>query len=166
MKGFNDIIFRFTADVRLRYFQYKIINNVLFLNKQLFKMKIVNCENCSFCGKETEDIVHFLYKCKFSQEIWSKTMGWIFDCSQICVIFSMENILFGFQEQRNDALNCILIVIKYQLFWFKLNGKLPSFEMVKQKVIQYHNDEKYVFNVSGKQEKFHKKWLMLQALFS
>ena len=59
MKRFNNAIFRSTTDVRLRYFQYKIVNRILFLNKQLFKMKIVNSENFSFCGEEIKYIVHF-----------------------------------------------------------------------------------------------------------
>ena len=98
----------------------------------------------------------FLYKCEISKAIWFKTMGWIFDRTQTQIFFSMENILFGFQEQRNDALNCILIVVKHQLFWYKLNGKVPRFEMIKQKVTQCYNDEKYICNVSDKQEMFDK----------
>ena len=93
-------------------------------------MKIVNSENCYFCGKETEDIIHFFYKCEITKEIWSKIMRWISDRTQTQIVFCIENILFGFQEQRNDALNCILIVVKHQLFWYKLNGKVPRFEMI------------------------------------
>ena len=54
------IIFRFTPDIGLRYFQYKVVNKILFLNKQLYmyKMKIVD-EKCSFCKRELKDIVHF-----------------------------------------------------------------------------------------------------------
>ena len=48
MKRFNKAIFRSTTDVRLRYFQYKIVNRILFLNKQLSKMKIVNSEKNFF----------------------------------------------------------------------------------------------------------------------
>ena len=58
-KKIHIMIFRFTPDIGLRYFQYKVVNKILFLNKQLYKMKIVDDEKCSFCKRELEDIVHF-----------------------------------------------------------------------------------------------------------
>ena len=48
-----------TIDSHTRIFQYKILNNILYLNNRLFKMNIVNSELCSFCEAEPETIVHF-----------------------------------------------------------------------------------------------------------
>ena len=43
-----------TIDSHTRIFQYKILNNILYLNNRLFKMNIVNSELCSFCEAEPE----------------------------------------------------------------------------------------------------------------
>ena len=48
----------------LRLFQYKILNNILFLNDKLHIMNIVNNPRCTFCDTENETIVHFLCNCK------------------------------------------------------------------------------------------------------
>ena len=42
-------------DTATRMFQYKILNNILYLNKLLFKFKKVSTSSCSFCKlvKET-----------------------------------------------------------------------------------------------------------------
>ena len=37
-----------TTDTKLRNFQYKILNNILFLNKLLFRFKVVDSSVCSF----------------------------------------------------------------------------------------------------------------------
>ena len=42
------------TDTNLRMFQYKIMNNILFLNKLLFKFKKVPPPLCSFCNSADE----------------------------------------------------------------------------------------------------------------
>ena len=39
-----------TIDTTLRSFQYKILNNVLFLNKKLYTFGITNTSLCSLCN--------------------------------------------------------------------------------------------------------------------
>ena len=165
MRKYNIMIFRFTQDIRLRYFQYKILNRILFLNKQLFKMKIVNDDKCTFCGKELEDIVHFFYKCEISRKIWNETTNWIYERTQVRIEFTLENIIFGFEDKRNDALNCIVTLIKQQMFIYKLNNKIPSFNIMTKRVLQYYEDEKYIQIISGTYNKFLVKWQALQLLF-
>ena len=50
-----------TIDSYLRVFQYKILNNILFLNNRLFKMGKVDSSLCSFCKVTSETITHILW---------------------------------------------------------------------------------------------------------
>ena len=143
------MIFRFTPDIGLRYFQCKVVNTILFLNKQLFKMKIVDDEKCSFCKRELQDIVLFFCECEFTKQIWNKTSQWIYECKRLEIEFTKEKIIFGFEEKRNDALNCIVTLIKKQMFLEKLNDKTPVFGIMKKMIIQYYEDERYICNISG-----------------
>ena len=43
-----------TVDTKLRVFQYKILNNILLVNKMLFKFRKVESPLCSFCKAEDE----------------------------------------------------------------------------------------------------------------
>ena len=45
---------RVTTDTNLRMFQYKSLNNILYLNEKLFQFKIVSSPLCSFCDSENE----------------------------------------------------------------------------------------------------------------
>ena len=43
-----------TLDANLRMFQYKLLNNILYLNKMLFRFKKVDSPLCSFCDEEEQ----------------------------------------------------------------------------------------------------------------
>ena len=47
-----------TKEPSLRSFQYKILNNILYLNERLFKFNIVDSPLCSLCGAYNESIKH------------------------------------------------------------------------------------------------------------
>ena len=47
-----------TLDTKIRMFQYKIVNNILYLNQRLYYMKLVALPLCSLCKREVETISH------------------------------------------------------------------------------------------------------------
>ena len=54
-----------TKDSRLRLFQYKLLNNVLYLNKMLLRFGKIDSSLCFFCKMTDETPVHlFLHKNK------------------------------------------------------------------------------------------------------
>ena len=52
-----------TINMYLSSFQYKICNNILFLNKKLFVFWMRNTPLCSFCTKKDESLLHIFSKC-------------------------------------------------------------------------------------------------------
>ena len=62
---------RVTLDTNLRMFQYKLLNNVLYLNKMLFRFKKVDSPLCSYCNEE-ETLLHLFYSCLITKQIWNK----------------------------------------------------------------------------------------------
>ena len=59
-----------TLDSVLRAFQFKILHNVLFLNKKLFLFHKVPSPLCSFCNKEEETILHTFNFCPVTVNLW------------------------------------------------------------------------------------------------
>ena len=55
--------FRTTLDSKLREFQYKILNNIVFTNDKLFHFGLSQPPNCTFCNEEPESIEHLLSRC-------------------------------------------------------------------------------------------------------
>ena len=55
-----------------RCFQFKIINNALFHNSQLYKFGLVDSPKCSFCGMIDETSIHFFSECNITLDLWRK----------------------------------------------------------------------------------------------
>ena len=61
-----------TLDTKARMFQFKVLHNVLYANKMLFKFGKVTSPRCSFCKLHDETIMHLFYKCLIVKELWNQ----------------------------------------------------------------------------------------------
>ena len=60
-----------TSDPYTRYFQYKVLNNVLYLNEKLFLFGISETSKCSFCNQNNETIEHLFCHCFVAKALWN-----------------------------------------------------------------------------------------------
>ena len=108
---------RVTIDTNLQIFQYKILNNVLYLNEKLFKFKIVSSRLCSFCNSEDEIPVHLFYSCNQTKSRWSKFKELL--NSEILLLQNMlQSAFFGFPDNKEnfEIVNHLHLIFKYHLF--------------------------------------------------
>ena len=63
---------RATLSTKLREFQYKILNRILYTNDMLFKFKKIESPLCYFCENDVETIEHFLFLCPRVQVFWNE----------------------------------------------------------------------------------------------
>ena len=63
-----------TANSHLRCFNYKIINNVLYLNNKLFQFVKTQSPLCSFCHTEAETTPHVFHKCSVTKILWNQLL--------------------------------------------------------------------------------------------
>ena len=68
---FYTFLRKVTINTYLRSLQYKILNNVLYLNKRLHTFGLSNTQLCSFCKVEQEAICLLFYYCTNIQYIWN-----------------------------------------------------------------------------------------------
>ena len=61
-----------TLDTKTRIFQFKILYNVLYVNKQLYKMNLSVSPLCSLCLKEQETFTHLFLECSYSSKLWKE----------------------------------------------------------------------------------------------
>ena len=66
-----------TIESHTRCFQFKIINNALFLNSQLHKFGLVDSPKCSFCDMFDETSIHFFSECNITLNLWQKIKNWL-----------------------------------------------------------------------------------------
>ena len=67
---------RVTNETSLRVFQYKILNNILYLNNRLHKFGFVESPLCSLRNREPESILHLFCDCQETQKLWKSVQHW------------------------------------------------------------------------------------------
>ena len=107
-------------DTNLCMFQYKILNNILYLNKQFFIFNKKDTKLCSYCRLQDETTNQIFVKCKYAIKLWSNLRHC--QCSFDLPILNLKSATFGFFEIDPDLvilLNHILLLYKYYIYLSK-----------------------------------------------
>ena len=58
-----------TLKTKIRNFQYKLPDNVLYLNKKLYQFGKISQSKCSFCGLYDETLHHIFHEYTYAQNL-------------------------------------------------------------------------------------------------
>ena len=151
-------------DTNLRIFQYKILNNVSYLNEKLFRFKKTSCPLCSFCQSENETPIHLFYGRIKTNLLWYKFKKFL--KTKIDLPINTQSAIFGFlnNESNSDIINHLLLIFKYYLYDLRERKKL-NLEVLKNKIMEIYNIEiQLCLNDFKKTRKFRKKWKIISQL--
>ena len=109
-----------------RIFQYKILNNVLYLNKKLFLFGKSTVSTCSFCSNADEDPPHLFANCHETLALWASLKVALLPN---LVLPDLEEMfaLLGFYEAlplHFKLVNHILLLFKIYLYQSRDSGSL------------------------------------------
>ena len=108
------LVAKVTVSTNLRIFQYKILNNILYLNARLFKMHMVDSGLCSLCKSAEESVLHLFLECRISSALWLQVQLWctgVINLPDLCP----KIIYFGISSGTSDNLvlnNHIILLYK------------------------------------------------------
>ena len=88
--------FKTTLHTKLREFQYKILNRILYTNVMLFKFKKVDSPLCYFCEKELETLEHLLFYCPRVHAFWDEVTVMLNSQGITLKSPDIKDIVFGF----------------------------------------------------------------------
>ena len=105
-----------TLDFKTREFQYKCLNRIVFTNKVLYKMGIVDSPMCNFCGKSEESLEHLFLCCEISKIFWLLVTKWLKDYFINFHSLNSIDLTFGFFRKDFFVLNHIITICKQVIF--------------------------------------------------
>ena len=116
---------RVIIDTNLHIFQYKILNNVLYLNEKLSEFKIVSSPLCSLYNSENETSIHLFYSCNQIKSLWSKSQE-LLNSEILLPQNTAQSAFFDFPDKKgNFEIICHLhLIFKYYLLIICLFGKV------------------------------------------
>ena len=153
-----------TSDMYSRMFHFKILHNILYLNKALTHMQLVVSPLCSFCNITDETVEHVFSECSVIQDIWNELQFFLrpeIELGNLCKTSAYLGPPFG-----TDAIICHVYLI-FKIFVYKSRAnRTCSFEHLKNKIKMIRDIE---FNITFSDPKRRRKnmqtWISLAHKF-
>ena len=149
----------------MQSFQYKLLNNVLFLNEKLHIFGIKSSPLCSFCNLCDKTPLHIFYECDSIKCLWSDLVHY-FQNSLVLPILTPQTAIFWFLGSTNsDLINHIVLIFKLYVYrsrekqFIHINNLIVEIKSVK--VI-----EKVTTSNSKKTTAFKNKWHITNDIIS
>ena len=141
-------------DSELRYFQYKILCNVLYLNK-LFIFGKTDTKRCSFRNFEDETTVHLFANCTKTNILWANIKEFFNEDLKLPSV-TPKSVMFGFSDVDQDIFlvsNHILLLFKHFisrdsniLLFLRFFRNLQKVCIIEQKIGEESESKKELFH--------------------
>ena len=102
----------------IRIFQYKILNNILYLNRKISKFDQRVSHLCSLCLKEPEDRLHLFCQCEKTQVLWETLSNKVAGFLSLPTLEPEVAILgkWNLKTKENVLINHIVLLFKRFIF--------------------------------------------------
>ena len=96
-----------SLETKIREFQYKVLNNIVFTNEKFFKIKMIDSPQCTFCKNDIEFLEHLFSNCEIARSFCVALRSWFMECNINLEPLSVFNVLFGILiERRRRFCHC------------------------------------------------------------
>ena len=112
-----------------RIFQYKILNNIVYLNKHLHQFKIASTPLCSLCSSVNETVFHLFGECLLTIKLWKIVQKWSRTVRLVLPALNAKDSVLGFLTTKGIFIleNHVLLIFKMFLYRNKQNRNAVSF---------------------------------------
>ena len=116
--------FRTTLESKLREFQFKILNRIVFTNEKLFRFGLAESPSCAFCQTEVESVEHLLFSCRVSSSFWKHVLSWLRDNNISVDNLKEEDVIFGKFDIAEDFLLFNHIFLLRKIYIYSRNARM------------------------------------------
>ena len=152
-------LYKVTNIPKYRSFQYRFMHRAMVLNTHLHKWKITSSDQCTFCGKYQETILHLFFHCEETIRIWEQIKGITRKYTQEEMHWTAEKVMLNrIHPNPRHVVNFICLVTKQYLYRQKCYGKKPAIQEITAEILNQERVEKYIAVKNGRALKHFKKW--------
>ena len=146
--------------VKLRYFQFRVLNRVLTTNVIRNKWHPQVSQLCSFCQEQPEIVVHLLCQCSKIKPPWVKLSKWCKYYMNINIMFDNKLIILNnYIGLKENMVNTLIIMLKQFIYASKCLNEQPSFTgFISKLSYWYHVEKQITYNKNANINSFYKKW--------
>ena len=113
-KKIYTLLRKITHDSYSRIFQYKILNNILYLNKHLHQLKIVSTPLCSLCSSVNGTVFHLFGEWLLTIKLWKIVQKWSTTVGLVLPDLNAKDSVLGFLTTKGILIleNHVLLILK------------------------------------------------------
>ena len=120
-----------TIDNYARAFHYKCSQNILYLNKALFRMNIAPNSNCSYCNIAEETIPHLFFECSIIKYLWNELRQHLRHIP--LPDLSLRSAYLGLHMTRDILINQIHLIFRIVIYNQRESG-FCNLHIIKAKI--------------------------------
>ena len=128
-----------TIDETARIFRFRLLHNILFLNKHLHKMNITDTAQCSFCNSTGETYMRLFAEYVNTENLWTALQICLGSACQLPNL-NRQNAILGFPMSKSDLssllVNHILLIFKRSLYEARGRNIRPNIYFIKARIMQ------------------------------
>ena len=149
-----------TLSTKLRSFQYRLLNFAIITNVHLFKWKMKDNENCTFCGKDQENYIHLFVKCKeVKTKIWLPLKRWLYHFCNTEFDIEVYDIIFNrYRDSFQLLVNNIILITKQYIYAKRCMNEKLNFVQLIARIETFRAMEEIIAKKNGNIVKFNAKW--------
>ena len=135
-----------TIESSLCSFQYKILNNILYLNERLSKFNIVDSPLCSLCGAYNRSIKHLFWTYTVTQRLWDQLRSWLYEVISFPIL-ELKTVILGLPSKTTSnyiLINHIILLFKHFTFLKRKERKHIGFNGLKVFIKNVENTENQI----------------------
>ena len=152
-------IYCVTNSIKLRSFQYRLMQNALILNTHLYRWGMIKDNMCNFCGDHKESVVHLFVECDVSKDIWSGVHTSFESMPNVVTNNSAKDILWNrIHPNAMHCANTICLIVKQYLYRKRCLKQMPNVIEVVNCIKTIQTIEKYNAIRNGHLSKHLSKW--------
>lgn len=128
------LLYKHVIDTKTREFQFKFLNDVLVNNYWLKKWKLKVSDECTFCKKESETILHLFWECAHVKRFWEDFSQYVYEKTD--VVSDINSIFFGMLSREEAAVlyNTLVFNAKRYIHECRYNENVPDFTVSKFRI--------------------------------
>ena len=156
-------------EVKLKWFQMRIVQRILGTNVTLRCMNLRQNDNCSFCDRDRENITHLFLSCNIVKNFLEQVKTCFVQAGIIQRDFILEPLLllFGYSKAKeiDETFLYVMLVLRFYIYKCRCEGSLPQHVAFIQYLHKKYLVEHEIARQNLKLENFEQRWLKWQSLF-
>ena len=155
-----------TIDIYTRIFQYKCLNNILYLNNVLYKMNLTESPLCSYCNQHNETIHHLFLECNHTKSLWHEVQLFFNPLISLPHLSIQSAIVGFFEVPKEDFMLTNIILLSFKIVLYKQRNKsTPNLIQVVNSIKTREVIERCISKDDAIKNKIHtKKWQRIQTI--